>query len=144
MSGICQKLIISENLGHHNQEWPRNLPFKLFLSISLLKEHIILCRFYINITGCIGITIYWIEIIFTISIKENIVLVKLFETSFGSNIIVSFTKFQCQGTETFVLFKCKLLKFRLKVIVYINDAWILPLKVDELSLLVISEINSSD
>ena len=60
-----------------------------------------LWRFYIYITGCIGITIYRIEIIFTISIKENIVLVKLFETFIGSNIIASFAKFQCQGTETF-------------------------------------------
>ena len=57
-----------------------------------------LWRFYIYITGCIGTTI---EINFSISIKENIVLVKLFETSFGSNIIASFAKFQCQGTETF-------------------------------------------
>ena len=60
-----------------------------------------LWNFYINILGYVEITIYWFEIVFTVSIKENIVLVKLFETSFGSDILVSFTKFQCQGTETF-------------------------------------------
>ena len=51
-------------------------------------------RFYINITGCVGITIYWFEITFTISINENIVFVKLFGTSFSSNILASLiTKF---------------------------------------------------
>ena len=58
-------------------------------------------RFYINITGCVGITGYWSETIFIISLKENTVFVKLFETSFGRNIIASFTEFQCEGTDTF-------------------------------------------
>ena len=49
--------------------------------------------FYINIMGCVGIKIYRFETIFTISIKENIVFVELFETSFGNNTIASFTKF---------------------------------------------------
>lgn len=31
------QLIISEILDHHNQEWPRNLQFKFFLSIYLFK-----------------------------------------------------------------------------------------------------------
>ena len=31
----------------------------------------------------------------------TIFFVKLFETSFGSNLIPSFTEFQCQGTDTF-------------------------------------------
>ena len=51
--------------------------------------------------GCVGITGYWSETIFVISLKENIFCVKLFETFFGSNIIISFTEFQCQGTDTF-------------------------------------------
>ena len=81
------QLIISEILGHHNQKWPRNLHFKFFLSIYLFKELTMLWRSYINITGCVGMTSYWSETIFIIS--HNI-FVKLFETSFGSNIIVSF------------------------------------------------------
>ena len=61
-----------------------------------------LWKFYINMTGCVGITGYWSETIFVISLKENIFFfVKLFETSFGSNIIVSFSEFQFQGTDTF-------------------------------------------
>ena len=66
-----------------------------------LKELIILWRFYINVTGCLEITDYWSETIFIISHKENIVFVKLFKTSFGSNIIVTFNEFQCQGPDTF-------------------------------------------
>ena len=60
-----------------------------------------LWRFYLNITGCVWITIYWFEIIFTIHIKQNIISVKFFDTSFGSNILFSFTKFQYQGTDAF-------------------------------------------
>ena len=36
------QLIISAILGHHNQGLPRNLHFKFFLLIDLLKENIIL------------------------------------------------------------------------------------------------------
>ena len=57
--------------------------------------------FYINVTGCVGITGYWSETIFTITLKENIVFVTLLETSFDSNIIASFTEFKCQSTDTF-------------------------------------------
>ena len=78
------QLIISDTLGHHNQGWPRNLHLKLFLSIYLLKNNRLLI---------------WNN--FIISLKENIVFVKLFETSFGSNIIASFTEFQWKGTDTF-------------------------------------------
>ena len=52
------QFIISEILGHHNQKWPRNLYFKPFLPIDQLKKIIELQRFYISITGCIGITAY--------------------------------------------------------------------------------------
>ena len=57
--------------------------------------------FFINITGSVGIAGYWSEIIFIISLTENIVFVRFFETPFGSNIIASFTEFQCQGTNAF-------------------------------------------
>ena len=39
--------------------------------------------------------------IFNISLKENIVFVTLFETSFGSDILAPFIEFQCQGTDIF-------------------------------------------
>ena len=58
-------------------------------------------KFYTNITGCVEIISYWSETILLISLKENIVFVKLFEISFGSNIIASFTEFQGQGSDTF-------------------------------------------
>ena len=95
-----------------------------------------------NLTGCIGITRYWSETIFIISLKEKIVFVKLFEASFGSNIIASFTEFQVKVLIFFVLFVCKLLKFTFKVIFYINNAWYF-IKKSRSSFLVISEINSS-
>ena len=38
---------------------------------------------------------------FIVSLKENIVFLKLFETCFVSNTFTSFTEFQCQGTDTF-------------------------------------------
>ena len=60
-----------------------------------------LWRFYINVTVCIGITGYWSETIFIISLKENIVFLKFFETCFVSNTIASFTESQCQGADTF-------------------------------------------
>ena len=60
-----------------------------------------LWRFYINITGCVGITGYRSDTIFIISLKKNIVFAKLFETSFGSNILASFTEFQWEGTDAF-------------------------------------------
>ena len=51
--------------------------------------------------GCMGIKIYWSEANFIVSPKENIVFVKLFDTSFGSNILALFTKLQFQGTDAF-------------------------------------------
>ena len=59
-----------------------------------------LWRFYINVTGFVGITGYWSETILIISRKKNI-FVKLFDISFGSNEFGSFTEFQCHGTNTF-------------------------------------------
>ena len=49
-------LIISMILGHYNQGWPRNLQINFFLSIYLLKNPIILWKFYMNIMTCVGIT----------------------------------------------------------------------------------------
>ena len=89
------QLSISEILGHHNEGWLRNLHFKFFLSIYLLKELTMLWRFYINVRDCVAITGYWSETILIISLKKNIAFAKLFETSFGSNILASFTEFQC-------------------------------------------------
>ena len=40
--------------------------------------------------GCLGITVYWSGTIFIISLKENNVCVKLFETFFDSDILASF------------------------------------------------------
>ena len=57
-------------------------------------------RFYINITGCVRITGYKSETTFIISLKKNILFTKLFETSFVSNKLVSFTQFQCKDTDT--------------------------------------------
>ena len=37
----------------------------------------------------------------TVFLKQNIVFVKLFETSHSSGILASFTDFQCQGTDDF-------------------------------------------
>ena len=54
-----------------------------------------LWRFYINITGCVGITGYRSDTIFIISLKKDIVFEKLFEISFGRNILASFIEFQC-------------------------------------------------
>ena len=52
-------------------------------------------------TSCIGITVYWSETIFTNFLKENIVFVILFETTFGGGILASFSELQCQSTDTF-------------------------------------------
>ena len=102
---------------------PKNL-HKFFLLIYLLKELIMLWRFYINVTGCGGITGYWSEAIFIISFKENIVFGKLFETSFGSDIITSFTEFQCKVLIPLGL-SANFWNWKHKAIFYINNAWIL-------------------
>ena len=115
------------NLGilcHHNQGWLKNLSFKLFLLIYLWKEFTILWRFYINITDCGGIMDYWSETIFITSLKKNIVSAKLFETPFSSNILASFTKFECWGTDTFGFIRFQTFKIH-KVFFYKNNAWIL-------------------
>ena len=65
---------------------------QIFSFNLFVKGTIILWRCYINISGCVGMTISWSETILS-SLKENIVFVKLFETSFGSDRIASFTEF---------------------------------------------------
>ena len=82
-------------------------------------------------TGCLAI--------FIISLNK-----RCFEKSFGSNILASFTKFQCQGTDTFGLIRVQTLENHIpfEAIFYINNEWILEKKVYVLSFLVISEINS--
>ena len=61
----------------------------------LLKELTMSWRFHINITGSVGITGYRSDTIFIMSVKKNIVFAKLFEISFGSNILASVTEFHC-------------------------------------------------
>ena len=51
--------------------------------------------------GLVAMTVYWSETYFIMSLKQNIVFVKLIELSFGIDIIASFTEFQCQGTDAF-------------------------------------------
>ena len=60
------------------------------------------------------ITGYWYEAAFVISLKENIVFVKLFETSFVSNIIASFSEFQCHSTDTFGFFQLQVLEIHIQ------------------------------
>ena len=61
----------------------------------------ILWRFCINITDCVGITGYSSETILIIYLKKNLVFTKLSETSFVSSILAWFTECQCQGIDTF-------------------------------------------
>ena len=93
-----------------------------------------LWRFYIGITDSLGVTGYWSETTFIISLIKNIAFAKLFGTSFGSNILTLFTEFEWQGADTFGFIRV-LLKFTFKAVFYINNAWIL--------LLVISDMNTS-
>ena len=52
--------------------------------------------------------------ILTISLKENTVFVKLFETSFASDMLALFTDFNCEHTNPFFyLFKFKFLTFEM-------------------------------
>ena len=83
-----------------------------------------LWRFYINITGCVGITVYWSETILIIFLKEN-VFIKLFEKSFGSNILHHLPNFNVEVLILLVLLEFKLFKFTFKTIIYVNNAWIL-------------------
>ena len=61
----------------------------------------VLRRFYTNITNCVGRTIYWSKTFFITSFKKKIASLKCFEKYFGSNILASSAKFQCQGTNIF-------------------------------------------
>lgn len=93
-------MIISRILGRHNQEWPKDFHCRYFLSICLLKKFIVLWKFNLNRTGCIWITTHWYETYLPyLSRKKNIAFINLFETSFGSDIFVSFTNFECQDID---------------------------------------------
>ena len=116
------QLIISNILGHRNQKLPRKFQFKYSLSISLLKELIVLWRLYMNITNCVGITIYWSETIFIISLKKNIVYLKhLLEVMYLPHL----KNFRVKELIVLGLFKFKFLKFIFKAICYINNAMVL-------------------
>ena len=60
-----------------------------------------LWTFYVLVADCVGITGYWSETIFVISLQKNIVFVKLLDVYIGSNILPSFTEFQCQSIYIF-------------------------------------------
>ena len=72
-----------------------------FLFDLFVKGIYYVVRFYINVTDCVGITCYWSKTIFIIYLMKKIFFGKLFEKSFCSNTLASFTKFECQGTDTF-------------------------------------------
>ena len=73
-----------------------------FLFDLFVKGIYYVVRFYINVTDCVGITCYWSKTIFIIYLMKNIFFFgKLLEKSFNSNILASFTEFECQGTDTF-------------------------------------------
>ena len=121
--------IISEFLDHHNQRWPKNFHIKFSLSIYLLKELMMLWEFYKNITGCVGITGYWSETILTVSLQENIVFVKIFETSFDRNILAEFDarllNLMVKALIFFCFFWVQTFECHIQSIFYINNAWIL-------------------
>ena len=60
-----------------------------------------LWTFYVLVADYVGITVYWSETIFIISLKKNIVFVKLLDVYIGSNILPSFTEFQYQSIYIF-------------------------------------------
>ena len=60
-----------------------------------------LWTFYVLVADYVGIIGYWSETIFIISLKKNIVFVKLLDVYIGSNILPSFTEFQCQSIYIF-------------------------------------------
>ena len=84
-----------------------------------------LWRFYINITSCLGITCYWSETVFMISLKEKTVFVKFLEEYFGSNILASFTEFQCQGIDIFGFIWVQTFEIHIQGNFYSNNAWML-------------------
>ena len=59
--------MVVSDLGQHNQEWLRNLHFKLFPSIYLLKMFAVFRGFNINITWCVRIIVYRSEETYHIS-----------------------------------------------------------------------------
>lgn len=132
-------LTISDILGYHNQRWPRNLYFKLFLSIYLLQKLIVIWGFYINMC-CVQIKIYWSKT-YLPSLKESIVLVSLFKTSLSNDILASVSDFEFQEAEDFDYIQMYTVEICSLGGLLLNFK-ILLLKVYELWFFVISEINS--
>ena len=62
------KLIISEISSHHNQGWLMEFSRQIGLFVKGVHHA---GKFYINIAGWLGITCYWSETIFVISLKRN-------------------------------------------------------------------------
>ena len=75
-----------------------------------------LWRFYINITGCAGITGYWSETTFTISYKEKIVFLNFWKHVLVVTYLPHLLNFKAKALTFLILFECKFLKFNLKVI----------------------------
>ena len=98
----------------------------------MLKKFV-LC-FHINITGAYEFSD--LKHFFIISLKENIIFVKLL-SSYLSEIIASVTKFQRQGTDPFSFSstEVQILKFTFMCGYFF--------KLDKLLFFMISEINSS-
>ena len=100
------QFIISEILGHHNQKSlhlkAKESSLKTFIINWFVKEadHIVKIL-HKYLTGRVELTVYWSKTFFIISLKENIVFVKLFETPYGSDMLDSFREFQCLRTDTF-------------------------------------------
>ena len=53
---------------------PKEFLLQTFSIDWFVKEAYIVVTFYANITGCVGITVYWYETCFILSLKENIAL----------------------------------------------------------------------
>ena len=79
-------MIISEILGHYNQGVPTNLHFKFFRLDLFVKEFYRVVKILHNYSGLSRNNGLLNCNIFVISLKKNVIFVKLFETSLGSDI----------------------------------------------------------
>ena len=87
---------------------PKEFLLQTFPIDWFVKEAYIVVTFYANITGCVGITVYWYETCFILSLKENTVFVKLLETSYGMAYLCYLLNFRVKSSLTlWVLFEHK-------------------------------------
>ena len=71
-------------------------------------------KFHINITGCVGIIVFWSVTIF-LTFKEKIFYIKLFETIVSGIYFHDLLKFNAKTQILLILFQCKLLEFTFEV-----------------------------